>query len=140
MADPTLSERLRDAMNAHDLEAFVACFHQDYDSRQPAHPARSFVGKDQVRKNWSLLFESIPDFRAELVRLAVQDGVEWAEWHWQGTKANGMPLDERGVMLMGIRDGLVAWGRLYVEEVEQVPVGIDETVARMAGRMDPPTD
>ena len=28
-------------------------------------------------------------------------------------------LDERGATLFGVRDGLIAWGRLYVEPVEQ---------------------
>ncbi|MBW3665869.1 MAG: nuclear transport factor 2 family protein [Actinobacteria bacterium] len=31
----SVAVRLRDAMNAHDLEAFLACFHQDYQSEQP---------------------------------------------------------------------------------------------------------
>jgi hypothetical protein len=35
---------------------------------------------------------------------------------------------------VGIRDGKIAWGRLYVEEVEREGAGIDETVRRMAGR------
>jgi ketosteroid isomerase-like protein len=59
-----VSERLVQAMNAHDLEAHVACFRDDYRSDQPAHPARTFTGREQVRQNWSKLFESIPDFRA----------------------------------------------------------------------------
>jgi ketosteroid isomerase-like protein len=134
-----VSARLLEAMNNHDIQVFVACFHDDYESEQPAHPARRFTGRDQVHKNWSTLFDSMPDFRAELLRIAVADDVEWAEWHWQGTKENGEPLDDRGVTLMGIRDGRIAWGRLYMEETEQVPVDIDETVARMAGRSDPAT-
>jgi len=31
-------ERLNGAMNAHDIEAFVACFDEAYESEQPAHP------------------------------------------------------------------------------------------------------
>jgi hypothetical protein len=34
-----LSERLLDAINAHDLDAFVACFDPGYSSEQPAHRA-----------------------------------------------------------------------------------------------------
>ena len=134
----TVSSRLLEAMNNHDIQAFVACFHDDYDSEQPAHPARRFTGRDQVYKNWSTLFDSMPDFRAELLQVAVADQVEWAEWHWQATKANGEPLDERGVTLMGVSEGRIAWGRLYMEETERVDIDIDETVARMAGRSEPP--
>jgi len=134
-----VSERLRRAMNAHDLEAHLSCFNEDYRSEQPIHPARTFTGREQVRKNWSGLYESIQDFRAELLRLAVVDDTEWAEWHWQGTKEDGSPLEERGVTITGIRDGRIAWGHLYLEEVEQQEgVGIDETVRRMAGRQEDP--
>ena len=61
-------ERLNDAMNAHDIDAFVACFDDDYESEQPAHPDRAFRGREQVRRNWSAIFEGVPDFRSELVR------------------------------------------------------------------------
>ena len=66
-----VSERLLEAINAHDIEAQIACFAEDYRSEQPAHPARAFTGRDQVRENWSRLFDSIRDFESELVRLAV---------------------------------------------------------------------
>jgi hypothetical protein len=72
-----VSERLVQAMNAHDLDAQVACFREDYRSEQPAHPARTFTGREQVRQNWSKLFASIPDFRAELsasLSLATKSG------------------------------------------------------------------
>ena len=39
MATP-VSDRLRDAMNGHDIDAFVGCFTPDYRSVQPAHPER----------------------------------------------------------------------------------------------------
>jgi ketosteroid isomerase-like protein len=87
-----------------------------------------------VRENWSKLYESILDFRAELLRLAVEDAPERGEWIWRGTKEDGMPLEERGVTIVGIRDGRIAWGRLYVEEIEREGADIAETVRRMAGR------
>jgi ketosteroid isomerase-like protein len=132
----SVSERLRQAMNAHDLEAHVACFREDYRSEQPAHPARTFTGREQVRENWSKLYESIPDFRAELLRFAVVGDTEWGEWIWRGTKEDGTPLEERGVTIMGIRGGQIAWGRLYLEETEREGADITETVRRMAGRED----
>ena len=131
-----VSERLLQAMNAHDLEAHLACFSEDYRSEQPAHPARTFTGIEQVRENWSKLYASIPDFRAELLRLAVVGDEEWGEWIWRGTKEDGTPLEERGVTIVGIRDGRIAWGRLYLEETERESADITETVRRMAGRED----
>jgi hypothetical protein len=91
-----VSERLAQAMNAHHLEAQLACFHDNYRSEQPAHPARTFTGRDQVRQNWSKLFESIPDFQAEILRVAVVGNEEWAEWIWQGTKEDGTPWRNAG--------------------------------------------
>jgi ketosteroid isomerase-like protein len=132
----TVTERLKRAMNAHDLEAHLACFHEDYRSEQPVHPARTFTGRDQVRENWSKLYASIPDFRADVLRFAVAGDTEWAEWRWAGTKEDGTPLDERGVTIVGIRDGRIAWGRLYLEETEQEGADIDETVRKMTGRGD----
>jgi ketosteroid isomerase-like protein len=131
-----VSGRLAQAMNAHDLEAQVACFCEDYRSEQPAHPARTFTGRDQVQQNWSELFASIPDFRAELLRIAVVGNDEWAEWIWPGTKEDGTPLEERGVSIFGIRDGRIAWAHLYLEETEREGADITETVHRMAGRED----
>ena len=37
---------------------------------------------------------------------------------------------------MGIRDGQIAWARLYLEETEREGADINETVRRMAGRQD----
>jgi hypothetical protein len=82
------------------------------------------------------LFESIPDFRAELVRLAVVGNEEWSEWIWYGTKEDGTALEERGVIIFGIRDGRFAWARLYLEETEREGADITETVRRITGRED----
>jgi ketosteroid isomerase-like protein len=132
--DIAVTVRLLEVMNAHDLEGQLQLFNEDYRSEQPAHPARTFSGREQVGKNWSKLYESISDFRAELLRLAVVGEEEWAEWIWRGTKQDGTPLEERGVTIMGIRDGQIAWGRLYLEETEREGADITETVRRMAGR------
>jgi ketosteroid isomerase-like protein len=129
-------ERLTAAQNAHDLEGMLACFHDDYLSEQPQHPARTFRGIDQVRKNWSAMLTSIPDFHAEIVRSAVDGSTVFNEVHWTGTKADGTPLDERGVLVMGVREDRLAWGRLYVEEVEAEGAGIDAVVGRMTGAGD----
>ena len=129
-------DRLTAAQNAHDVEAMVACFHEDYSSEQPLYPARTFQGVDQVRANWSAVLGAIPDFHAETLRSAVDGDTVFIEVHWTGTKANGQPLDERGVLVVGIRDDRIAWGRLYVDEVEQESAAIDETVRHMAGTDD----
>ena len=129
-----VAEALAEAMNARDIEAFVSLFAPDYDSRQPAHPDRAFVGRDQVRTNWSAVFSGVPDFRAELVATAVEGDTLWSEWRWRGTHRDGSPLDMAGVIVGGVRDGRLAWARLYVEPVEAAGAGIDAAVREMSGR------
>jgi hypothetical protein len=67
----SVADGLNSAMNARDIEAFVDCFDEDYESEQPVHPDRAFRGRGQVRANWSAIFDGVPDFRAELVASAV---------------------------------------------------------------------
>jgi len=126
-----LVARMHAAMNAHDIDAFVACFAADYDSVQPAHPDRAFRGREQVRANWSAVFGGVSDFRAELIRLDAVGDVAWTEWRWQGTQSDGGRLDMAGVIVLGVRDELVAWARLYVEPVEEAGAGIDAAVREM---------
>jgi hypothetical protein len=123
-------ERLCDAQNRHDLDAFVACFDPRYRSEQPVHPDRAFVGSEQVRRNWAAVFAGVPDFRAELVRSAEVGDTGWAEWHWQGTRSDGTRLEMRGVTIFAVRDDCIAWGRLYLEDVEGGQ-GIDQAVQHM---------
>ena len=130
-AGEQLVARLQAAMNAHDLEAFVACFAEDYDSVQPAHPDRAFRGREQVRANWAEVFAGVPDFRAELLGIAAVGDTVWSEWHWEGTQTDGGRLDMAGVMVFGVRDDRVAWARLYLEHVEQAGAGIEAAVRDM---------
>jgi ketosteroid isomerase-like protein len=126
-------ESLLAAMNARDIDAFVGCFAEDYDSKQPAHPDRAFVGRDQVRANWSAIFEGVPDFSAELVSAASDGDTEWSEWRWRGTHADGSKLDTAGVIVAGVSEGRLRWARLYVEPVEQGGAGIEAIVREMSG-------
>lgn len=124
-----VANRLLAAMNAHDLDAFVACFALDYRSEQPAHPDRAFEGSDKVRENWTSVFSGVPDFNAELlVSSTTDDGVEIGEWRWLGTHADGSPFAMRGVTVMGIERDHIAWGRLYMEEIERDGADIDQMV------------
>jgi ketosteroid isomerase-like protein len=129
-------ERLTAAQNAHDLEGMLAYYHEHYRSEQPMNPARTFQGIDQVRSNWSQLLENIPDFHSEIIRSAVDEDTVFVEVHWTGTKPGGGPFEERGVLIMGVRESRIAWGRLYAEEVEREGADIDAVVRRMAGTED----
>lgn len=113
-----LLERFHRAMNQHDLNAFVACFASDYDSRQPFHPERAFVGNDQVRRNWTHMFTDVPDFHGDLLRSTVEANTIWTEWDWHGTREDGTHFRVAAAIIFGVRDDRFAWGRLYMEPVE----------------------
>jgi ketosteroid isomerase-like protein len=124
-----MMNRLLAAMNAHDLDAFVACFAPNYRSEQPAHPGRAFEGSDKVRENWTSVFSGVPDFHAELVLSATtDDGVEIGEWRWHGTYSDGSPFAMQGVTVMVIEGEQIASGRLYMETVELGGTDIDQMV------------
>lgn len=99
MARAAVSERLRSAMNAHDIDSFVACFAHDYRSEQPAHPDRVFGGRDQVRMNWSAIFREVPDVQGDLIRSSVSNGEKWGVWRIYGTRQDGSQMEMRGVII-----------------------------------------
>lgn len=123
----TAVERLRDAINLHDLETMVACFTAEYESSFPAHPDRAFQGAEQVRKNWAQIFGGVPDLTATLLDAAVQGDTVWAEWEWKGTRRDGVPFHQRGVTIQGTSGDQLTWARLYMEPVE-VGRGVDASV------------
>jgi hypothetical protein len=133
MPGELVAERLNEALNAHDIDAFVACLDAAYDSRQPVHPDRAFKGSDQARRNWTSVFEGVPDFESELVSATSAGGIEWSEWRWHGTQPDGTPLDMAGVIVSGVQDGRMIWARLYVEPVQHDGAGIDAAVRDMRG-------
>jgi ketosteroid isomerase-like protein len=127
-------DRLAAAMNAHDLDAVAGLIHEDYRSEQPAHPGRAFAGRAQMLANWEAMLAGVPDFRAEICR-SVQDGdTTWTEWRWSGTRSDGQAFEMRGVTLFEVTGGQVAAGRLYLEDVEQDVVSIEQAVQDLSGR------
>jgi ketosteroid isomerase-like protein len=125
-----LVERLQRATNAHDLEALVGCFAPDYRNETPAHPERGFTGRDQVAKNWTQIFASVPDVRAEVLRCAVDGDTVWSEWEHRGTRPDGTAHIMRGVVIFGVVDGLASWARFYLEPVQTGGGSVDDAVRR----------
>ncbi len=125
--------RLTQAINQHDLDALADCFHLNYDSTFPVHPARAFKGQEQMRNNWASIFASVPDIRSVLVRSATAGNIEWTEWEWSGTRADGRPLDMRGVTIQEIHMGKIAWVRMYMEPIEPSGINVDAAVRCAVG-------
>jgi hypothetical protein len=122
-------ERLERAVNDHDLEALVMCFAAEYRNETPAHPARGFVGRAQVRRNWEQIFAAVPDLSADVRWIADHDTV-WTEWEMRGTRRDGSPHLMRGVVVFGVEGREATWARFYLEPVEEGGGGVDEAVRR----------
>jgi ketosteroid isomerase-like protein len=127
-----LVERLCSATNGHDLDGLVSCFAADYVNETPAHPARGFRGRAQVRRNWEQIFMAVPDLKAT-VRWVEEGMTVWSEWEMRGTRRDGQAHLMRGVVIFGVEDGEATSARFYLEPVEQEGPGVDEAVRRGVG-------
>lgn len=127
-----IADQLAAALRSRDADRLAALFAEDYDSSQPAHPDRAFRGREQVRTNWTAIFAGVPDFTAELLGASRDGDTVWTEWAWHGTRGSGEPLEMAGVMVLGLRDGLISWARLYVEDVD-TGAGIEAVVKQISG-------
>ena len=135
MASPHTSaseviDRLIQATNEHDLEGIVGCFAADYRNQTPAHPVRGFVGRDQVRRNWTQILAAVPDVTATILRVAVDGDTVWTEQEHRGTRPDGRAHLMRGVVIFGIANGAITWARFYLEPVQEGGGSVDEVIAR----------
>jgi ketosteroid isomerase-like protein len=114
-----LLEQMRAALDAHDLDAFLEFFREDYIGERPRHPGAKISSREDVRANWAEVIADVPDLRVE-VPAAVEDGDRiWSEWRAYGTARSGAMLELRGVIIFGVEEDQVAWSRMYIEPVEQ---------------------
>lgn len=132
---PDVVDRLMAATNAHDLEALVACFAEDYVLTNPAHPVRGFRGREQVRRNWATIFGGVPDVVATvLARVDAASPLDpsarttWLEMAMTGTRRDGAAHEMVGVMVFEVRDDRIVGGRFFLERVDHSPVDADTAV------------
>lgn len=130
----TLAARLRDAVNRHDLEAMIGCFAADFVNETPIHPARSFRGRDQVRKNWAQIFAAVPNLEADMIDGASQGDTVWTEWEMRGTRVDGARHLMRGVSIFKVVDDEFGSVRFFLEPVEQGGGDVDAAVRSALGR------
>lgn len=122
-------DRLLGAVRNADLDALTACFAEDYRNETPAHPARGFVGRAQVRRNWEQIFAAVPDLTTDVTWVG-DDQAVWSEWEMRGTRRDGQPHLMRGVVIFGLRGGEAAWARFYLEPVDNGAADVNETIRR----------
>jgi ketosteroid isomerase-like protein len=127
-------DRLVRATNQHDLESVAACFSEDYQNETPAHPARGFRGRAQVRRNWEQIFAFVPDIHVEVVRSAVETDTAWTEWEMRGTRRDGRSHWMRGVIVFGVNNGAIHWARFYLEPVDESDATVDDAIREQVVR------
>lgn len=121
--------RMLAAANRHDLEAMVSQFAEDYRNTTPVHPARSFTGSAQVRKNWTALFAGLPDLTLTVHDAATgPDGKVWMEWSNRGTRPDGSVQQAAGVAIFTLRNDKIAAAQFYLEPVDQDSGDVNQTV------------
>jgi ketosteroid isomerase-like protein len=122
------------AVNAHDLDGIVEQFSGLVRSETPAHPARSFKGSDQVRRNWGQILGAVSDLRAEVRSSTTSTdsttGREtvWLELAFDGRRPDGAPWRMRGVTVNEVADGRIDALRFYMEPVDTGGSGADDAV------------
>jgi ketosteroid isomerase-like protein len=126
-------DRLLAAINAHELEAMVSCFAEDYTNETPVHPPRGFRGQEQVRTNWSQIFAAVPNIQARVMRSSVDGDTLWTEWEIAGDRADGARFLMRGVVIFGVADDTIASARFYLEPVEDTSGDVDAHTRRVTG-------
>jgi len=124
---PAVNEHVKQR-GIDDLDGLVACFAREVRSEQPAHPARSFQGSDQVRRNWAQILKGVPDLQAILLGCVVQQDEAWTEWRWSGTRGDGTTFEMRGVTVQRILDDRIAAVRFYMEPVDERGPGVADAV------------
>lgn len=130
----TFADRVSAAANSHDIDRLLDCFTDDYVNETPAHPARGFRGRDQVRRNWSQIFETVPDVTTEVLRSDQFGDTVWSEWEMRGTRVDGAPHLMRGVMIFEVDGDRAAAVRFYVEPVDLSGLDVDDFVRRLLDR------
>lgn len=122
-----LLERLHTALNTRDLTNLLHCLQVDYEQFYPARSEKAvFTGLEATRQEYDRIFRTYPDFHADLLRQAIEGNVIWTEWRFrtgegQANQAAGQ-LDQSGVIIFGVEQGLIAWARIYMlshQEAEQ---------------------
>jgi ketosteroid isomerase-like protein len=110
--------RMVAAINAHDLDAFVSLYAEDVVSEVPIHPGMSFVGRENVRRNWAGIFARVPDIRATVLQ-SVRDGDRiWSEWEMTGNTVTDEKYLTRGVAILRLRRERIASVRFYLDNVD----------------------
>ena len=127
----TFAHRVSAAANTHDVERVVECFTEDYRNEAPVHPSRNFQGRDQVRRNWTAIFASVPDIETRVIRADQVGDQVWSEWEMSGTRVDGEEHLMRGVMRFTVQGEHASAVRFYLEPVDGRDLSTDQALTQI---------
>lgn len=110
-----LIKRYFDAFNRHDLEAVVACFHDEAVLVGPN--GKRLVGIAEVRRSYETEFALFPDAHCELRLCTGNSGRGVAESYFTGTRSERTRIEAIGAEVMEIADGKIKEIRDYHQPV-----------------------
>jgi ketosteroid isomerase-like protein len=107
-----LIQRYFDAFNRHDLEAVMACFHEN--PTTVGADERRYQGRDEVRRQYETEFALMPDCRCDLRLCTGNSGRGVAESYFFGTRPrSGRVVEAIGAEVIEILDGKIKEIRDY---------------------------
>jgi taurine dehydrogenase small subunit len=107
-----LIQRYFDAFNRHDIEAVMACFHED--PTTVGADERRYQGRNEVRRQYETEFALMPDCRCDLRLFTGNSGRAVAESYFFGTRPrSGGVIEAIGAEVIEIVDGKIKEIRDY---------------------------
>lgn len=106
-----LLETFNDAWNRHDIDALMDCMAERCEFHGVAGPdvlGRTFSGRDEVRKGFTLAWETCPDASWKEGEHFVSGARGVSESTFRGTKADGSRIEARMVDVFTFSDGKIA--------------------------------
>jgi steroid delta-isomerase-like uncharacterized protein len=114
-SEEQLIQRYFDAFNRHDLEAVVACFHDQAVLVSPN--GRRLARLAEVRRSYETEFALFPDAHCELHLCTGNNGRGVAESFFTGTRAGHGKIEVIGAEVVEIEDGKIKEIRDYYQAV-----------------------
>jgi hypothetical protein len=102
-----VADRVLVALNAHDVEAFVACYAEDA-TIENGYDRVAARGHDELRARYGSAFADYPELRVELISRTIV-----GEFVVQEEKVTGRGDHHRHVAVYLIEEGLIKRERLF---------------------------
>jgi steroid delta-isomerase-like uncharacterized protein len=102
------------AINSHDVDKIATLFTEDC-SYEDVALGSVMHGRDAVKRAYSSIFASVPDFGLDMVSLVIAGGYAASEWLMTGTSIKGKSFSTRGASISELRNSSITCNRGYYD-------------------------